>query len=172
VLGSDESLGFVVIFLGMPLRERLEQQANPVLGDPGVARPTANLCCTGPMADVEPASELPLELVEHVATPLERVRYARDLLASRVLFVIVEVAYKATYPLDGQFVDFPYVEVDLDMQSANTRSGHRLRIAWAAAPGMVALSSMSGPIPGLPDGGAVSRCRQDRKVQKLGSRPD
>ncbi len=122
--------------------------------------------------DVEPASELPPELVDRVATPLERIRYARDLLASRLLFVIKEAVYKAMHPLDGQFIDFPDVEVDLDMQSATTRTGHRLRIAWAAAPRVVALASMSGPIPGLPDGAAVSPCRQDRKVQKLGSRPD
>ena len=99
--------------------------------------------------DVEPAQELPPELVDLIATPTERARYGRDLLDSRLLFVIKEAVYKATHPLDGLFLDFHDIEVDLDGQVATTREGRRLWLAWATAPRVVALAfvrAAPGPV--------------------------
>ena len=46
--------------------------------------------------DIEPAEQLPPELVNTVATPRERELYPVDILQSRLLFVIKEAVYKAT----------------------------------------------------------------------------
>lgn len=90
--------------------------------------------------DVEPALPLPAELIEKVATPAERQRYAATVVESRVLFAVKEATYKAQYRLHGEFLDFSDIEVDLPMNLAITRSGRRLAIAVATLPRIFALA--------------------------------
>ena len=56
--------------------------------------------------DVEPSIPLPCELIERVATPGERKRYAGRVLESRVLFAAKEAVYKAQYASDEIFLEF------------------------------------------------------------------
>lgn len=73
--------------------------------------------------DIEVNDTLAPELVDLIATPAERRRYAPHLLNSKLLFVVKEAVYKATFPVDGKFLDFQDVEVDLDRQVAHTVHG-------------------------------------------------
>jgi len=57
-----------------------------------------------------------------VATPTERDQYPADLPKSRPLFVIKEAVYKVTNPLDGVFLDFHDVAVDLRTNQASIRN--------------------------------------------------
>lgn len=47
---------------------------------------------------------------------------------SRQLFVIKEAVYKATFPIDGKFLEFHDVDVDLVNASATTRYGISVNI--------------------------------------------
>ena len=90
--------------------------------------------------DVEPAENLPGEMVDLVATPSERSRYAASLLQSRVLFVSKEAVYKATHPLDGVFLDFHDIEIDLDRQVAVVRGARTVRVRVGVSSHVVALA--------------------------------
>lgn len=70
--------------------------------------------------DIEPNQALGADLVALVATPLEIRRYPPRVVESRLLFVIKEAVYKALHPLDGRFLEFQDVEVDLDTLTAST----------------------------------------------------
>src|SRR4051794_17497341 len=89
--------------------------------------------------DVEPALALPPELIEMVATPTERSRLPAFLLQSRAVFVVKEAVYKAVSPLDGVFLEFGDVELDLATGSASTRTGWRVEIAFTCVPRVLAL---------------------------------
>jgi len=93
--------------------------------------------------DVEPAIPLPLKVVNLVATPRERRRYPRSVVESRALFAAKEAIYKAQYPIDGLFLDFHDVEVDLDANQGLTRSGRRVALAVAMYPRVLALAFIS-----------------------------
>ncbi|HVY14055.1 MAG TPA: 4'-phosphopantetheinyl transferase superfamily protein [Rhodopila sp.] len=90
--------------------------------------------------DVEPAEPLPTGLAEMVATPSERRRYGRALSETRLLFAIKEAVYKACHPLDGVFLDFQDVDVDLPRLQAETRQGRRVEIAFVEWPRVVAVA--------------------------------
>ncbi len=84
--------------------------------------------------DVEPDETLPAELIETVATPRERERYSAEVLASRRLFVAKEAVFKATFPLDGAWLDFHDIDVDFDLGIATVSSGRRIRlVCWHSA---------------------------------------
>jgi 4'-phosphopantetheinyl transferase EntD len=90
--------------------------------------------------DVEPAEPLPKELIDAVATPTERWWYAKDVLQSRVLFAIKEAAYKATNPLDGTFLGFQDVTVDLRARKAYICNGRIVDFVITAVPRIVTLA--------------------------------
>jgi 4'-phosphopantetheinyl transferase EntD len=90
--------------------------------------------------DVEPAVALPPELIDMVATPTERSRLPLGLLQSRAVFVLKEAVYKAVSPLDGVFLEFSDVELDLETGTASTRTGWNLRIAFTCFPRVLALA--------------------------------
>jgi 4'-phosphopantetheinyl transferase EntD len=92
--------------------------------------------------DVEPDLPLPDDLVERVATLLERRRYGADVLASRRLFVAKEAVFKATHPLDGVFLDFHDVEVDLAAGRAATRGGREVELWFAPAARLIAVAHL------------------------------
>jgi 4'-phosphopantetheinyl transferase EntD len=101
--------------------------------------------------DIEPAEPLPGELASLVATPRERRLHGTEGLIGRTLFVVKEAVYKATSPLDGAFLDFHDVEVDLAGLGARTRTGRSLPFRYATAPRLVALAFVPEEAPrGLP----------------------
>ncbi|WP_374545953.1 4'-phosphopantetheinyl transferase [Rhodoblastus sp.] len=81
--------------------------------------------------DIEPDADLPDELVDLVATPAERALYDAALLRGRALFVAKEAVFKAVHPLDGVFLDFHDIEVDLDGGIARLRSGRAVAVRVA-----------------------------------------
>ena len=63
---------------------------------------------------------------------------------SRVLFAVKEAVYKAVHPLDGIFLDFPDVEVDLAAGIARTSYGRTVPVRVATGPHIVALAYLAG----------------------------
>jgi 4'-phosphopantetheinyl transferase EntD len=96
--------------------------------------------------DIEPDVDLPDGLIEMVATPNELRRYHGEILRSRLLFVAKEAVYKATFPLDRQFLDFLDVEIDLDRCLAHTRSGMNCQIFFAPGAYLAALAAIDVPM--------------------------
>jgi 4'-phosphopantetheinyl transferase EntD len=90
--------------------------------------------------DIEPDEELPTEMIDLVATPAERSRYGRRFLRSRALFVAKEAVFKAVHPLDGVFLDFQDIEVDVENQVARVRSGRFVRVKVKAEGHLAALA--------------------------------
>jgi 4'-phosphopantetheinyl transferase EntD len=90
--------------------------------------------------DVEPAAPLPRELVNLVATPAERLSYATAVLELRLLFVVKEAIFKALNPLDGVFLDFHDIEVDLHAKQAQTRTGQLIGLAFTTSPRVLAIA--------------------------------
>lgn len=90
--------------------------------------------------DVEPDEPLQSELVEFVATPAERRRYTRSILGGRDLLVAKEAVYKATVTLDGDFLDFHDIEVDLAGGIAVTVTGRAVSLFLAAGAHKVAVA--------------------------------
>ena len=90
--------------------------------------------------DVEPAAPLPPELVMLVATPAERRCYTSAVIESRILFAIKEAIYKALNPLDGVFLDFQDIEVDLFANRGQTRNGQTVVVVFTMSPRIVVIS--------------------------------
>ena len=90
--------------------------------------------------DVEPADPLPNGLIELVSTPRERKQYPLVILESRLLFVVKEAIYKATYAIDHTFLEFVDVEADLASGTGTTRSGHHVRFTFTSHQHIVALA--------------------------------
>lgn len=111
---------------------------------------------TGLGIDVEPAVPLPSELIELVATPAERSRYGAAPLAGRVLFAVKEAIYKARNQIDGLFLDFQDIEVELETNRGLTRNGHTVAIAVATSPSIVALAFVRAPSENKPSGWPVA----------------
>jgi 4'-phosphopantetheinyl transferase EntD len=90
--------------------------------------------------DVEPATPLPADMLDLVTTPRERIGIDGDPLRGRVLFVVKEAVYKAVHPLDGIFLDYHDIDVDLAARKAGTRTGHTLDIGFCVATHIVAVA--------------------------------
>jgi 4'-phosphopantetheinyl transferase EntD len=95
--------------------------------------------------DIEPAERLPPELVEMIATSSEREQYAANIVQSRLLFVIKEAVYKATNPLDGIFLNFHDIAVDLTTNQATILNMRKVNFAVCTAPYVVALAYLEKP---------------------------
>ena len=78
--------------------------------------------------DVEPALPLPAELLPVTATASEQAQLNGDLLAARQLFVMEEAVFKASFPLDGVFLEPHDVEICLHTGMARTHHGRVLRV--------------------------------------------
>ena len=89
---------------------------------------------------MEPNESLGAELVALVATPREIRRYAPRVVESRLLFVMKEAVYKALNPLDGHFLEFHDIEVDLDALTARTVHGAEARMHFCVAGDVAALA--------------------------------
>lgn len=90
--------------------------------------------------DVEPATVLPDEMFELVTTTRERERIALDPSRGRLFFAAKEAVYKAVHPLDGQFLDYPDIEIDLAAQKAVTKTGRILDIRFCISTHLVAVA--------------------------------
>ena len=90
--------------------------------------------------DIEPNASLGADLVALVATPREIRRYAPRVVESRLLFVVKEAVYKALNPLDGRFLEFHDIEVDLDALTARTVHGVAARVQFCVAGDVAALA--------------------------------
>lgn len=90
--------------------------------------------------DIEPSLPLPSDIADIVATAGERARHRAEVLQSRVLFAVKEAVFKAAHPLDGIFLDFPDIEVDLAAGIARTAYGRTVPIRIATGSHVVALA--------------------------------
>jgi 4'-phosphopantetheinyl transferase EntD len=95
--------------------------------------------------DVEPAQALPPELLEMVATPLERQKLGDDPREGRLLFAAKEAVYKAVYPLDRVFLDYHDIEVDLAGGKAIVRNGRAVDLRCCISTHVVVLAFTSDP---------------------------
>ena len=90
--------------------------------------------------DVEPAEDLPPELIDMVATPAERNMIADVRFGGRLLFVAKEAAYKAVYLLDRTFLMHHAVEVDFSGRTANVRNGRTVDLRFCVSTHLLALA--------------------------------
>ena len=86
---------------------------------------------------------LPGDLLDVIATANEREQLKGDLVSARLLFCMKEAVYKATYPIDGMFLEHHDVEIHLTSSVALTNSGHSLRIYAMARPRLIALALLT-----------------------------
>lgn len=89
--------------------------------------------------DIEPAAMLPAGMLELVVTPRERIQLARDPFGGRLHFTVKEAVYKALHPLDGRFLDFHDIELDL-VSGIAAIGAHRLQFRSAVSAHIVALA--------------------------------
>ena len=91
--------------------------------------------------DIEPACHLHSDIRAMIGTPEELANLATISFGAKALFSIKEAVFKAVYPSDQIFLDFPDVSVDLRARTAITQYGrtvqwrvmtvpHVLAIAW------------------------------------------
>jgi 4'-phosphopantetheinyl transferase EntD len=67
-------------------------------------------------------------------------RIGADPYRGRLHFAAKEAVYKTVHPLDGKFLDYPDIEVDLTAQKAVTRTGRTLDIRTCASTHLVAVA--------------------------------
>ena len=94
--------------------------------------------------DVEPAEDLPADLLDIVATPEERRHLGDDPYRGRLLFVAKEAVYKAVYPLDRMFLDHHDVQINLAGRTATVCNGRVVELRFCIAAHLVALAFIPG----------------------------
>jgi 4'-phosphopantetheinyl transferase EntD len=90
--------------------------------------------------DVEPAEALEPDVLGLVVTDKEQRNIHEDLMLGRLVFSIKESVYKATYPLDGAFLDHQDVEVCLSSKTAIVRNGRIVNFCYCIATHIVTLA--------------------------------
>jgi 4'-phosphopantetheinyl transferase EntD len=90
--------------------------------------------------DVEPVVPLPTDMLELIATPRELRAMADDPLRGKLLFAAKEAVYKAVHPLDGVFLEFHDIEIDLAGRKATTRTGRVLTLRTCVSSHVVVLA--------------------------------
>jgi 4'-phosphopantetheinyl transferase EntD len=93
--------------------------------------------------DIEPVLPLPEDLLQIVTTPHEREQLDKDLVSARLLFCIKEAVYKATFPVDGVFLEHHDVDVCLTSSIARTSTGRGIRFYAIARPRLVAIAMLT-----------------------------
>jgi 4'-phosphopantetheinyl transferase EntD len=94
--------------------------------------------------DIEPAVPLRLDVLELIATPEELRKIADDPLRGKLLFAAKEAVYKACYPLDGVFLEFHDIEVDLACHRAVTTSGRVVALRYGISSRVVVVAQAGG----------------------------
>jgi len=95
--------------------------------------------------DVEPAAMLPVDMLDLVTTVQERIGIDGEPYRGRLLFAVKEAVYKAVHPLDGLFLDYHDIEVDLAGRKAVTRNGRVLDIRYCLSTHIVAVAWLVTP---------------------------
>ena len=90
--------------------------------------------------DIEPATLLPADMLDLVATAQERLAIEADPFRGRLLFAAKEAVYKAVHPLDRQFLDYHDIEVDLRGARATVSNGRVVELRFCVASHLVALA--------------------------------
>jgi len=90
--------------------------------------------------DVEPAEELPFDLIDLVATPRERAIIGGVRFGGRLLFVAKEAVYKAVYSLDQTFLEPHDVEIDFANRKGIVRNGRLVELRFCIASHLVTLA--------------------------------
>jgi 4'-phosphopantetheinyl transferase EntD len=78
-----------------------------------------------------------------VATPREREQLGGEPYRGRLLFCVKEAVYKASYPLDGTFLDHHDVEVNFAASTAVICSGRLVNFRYCISNHIVALAFIS-----------------------------
>jgi 4'-phosphopantetheinyl transferase EntD len=97
--------------------------------------------------DIEPADPLDPPLLGMVATSRERKRASDEPFCGRLLFCIKEAVYKASYPLDGTFLDHHDVEVNFATGTAVVCSGRLVNFRYCISNHIVALAFIAAAHP-------------------------
>jgi 4'-phosphopantetheinyl transferase EntD len=105
-----------------------------------VAAVAAHGTINGLGVDIEPAAPLPLDMIDLVASPRERLALGDDPHHARLLFAAKEAVYKAVHPLDGVFLEFHDIAVDLAGRTASVRSGRKFDLRFCVSTHLVALA--------------------------------
>lgn len=90
--------------------------------------------------DIEPPAPLPPEMRDLVVTAQEHASLARDPFAGRLLFAAKEAVYKAVQPLDGLFLEFHDITVNLAAGRAVVRNGRVVALGLCVSTHLVALA--------------------------------
>jgi 4'-phosphopantetheinyl transferase EntD len=90
--------------------------------------------------DVEPAEPLATDTLDLVVTDKEKACLADDPYRGRLFFVAKEAVYKALYPLDGQFLEFHDIEVDLKAGCAVVKGKRQVAVSLCISTHLVALA--------------------------------
>jgi 4'-phosphopantetheinyl transferase EntD len=90
--------------------------------------------------DIEPAAPLPAEMLDLVASARERRSLGDDRYRGRLLFAAKEAVYKALHPLDGRFLEFQDIEVDLAARRAYVRRGGSVDLRFCISTHLLALA--------------------------------
>ena len=90
--------------------------------------------------DIEPAAMLPHDMLDLIATPAERRTIGDEPLRGRLLFAAKEAVYKAAYPLDGVFLEFRDIAVDLAARKATTSTGRVMALRTCVSSHVVVLA--------------------------------
>ncbi len=90
--------------------------------------------------DVEPAEELPPDLIDIVATPKERPGADGQLYHGRLLFAAKEAVYKAVYPLDGIFLEHHDVQIDFAERKGTVCNGRVVELRFCHSTHLIAVA--------------------------------
>ena len=83
---------------------------------------------------------LPADMLDLVANANELRMIAGDPLGGRLLFASKEAVYKAAFPLDRAFLEFPDISVDLGAGKAVTRGGREFALRSVVSSHIVVLA--------------------------------
>lgn len=90
--------------------------------------------------DVEPAEELPPDLIDIVATPKERPGIEGQPYYGRLLFAAKEAVYKAVYPLDGVFLEHHDVQIDFAERQAIVSNGRVVELRFCCSTHLIVVA--------------------------------
>lgn len=90
--------------------------------------------------DVEPAEELPPDLIGIVATPRERLETGSQRYYGRLLFAAKEAVYKAVHPLDGVFLEHHDVLIDFAERKGTVCNGRTVELRFCHATHLIVVA--------------------------------
>jgi 4'-phosphopantetheinyl transferase EntD len=95
--------------------------------------------------DIEPAEDLPPDLIDLIATPRERIMIRDVPNGGKLLFVAKEAAYKAVHPVDHTFLEHHDVEIDIASRKARVSNGRIVHLRFCISTHLAALAFVRAP---------------------------